>query len=36
MSPGEQSKSLVFAVPVNEKLPWFIVESVPKEFIEDK
>ena len=36
ISNSEQSKSLIFAVPVNDKLPWFIVSMVPKEFNDDK
>ena len=32
----DDKESLVFAVPVNDRLPWFIVEKPPDEFIEDK
>jgi len=32
----DDKESLIFAVPVNDRLPWFIVEKAPDEFVEDK
>ena len=29
-------QTIVFAVPVNDKLPWFITEATPEEFESDK
>ena len=33
---NDDKESLIFAVPVNDRLPWFIVEKAPQEFLEDK
>lgn len=32
----EQGQSIIFAVPINNKLPWFIVTEAPPEYIQDK
>jgi hypothetical protein len=33
---GKMNSTTLFAVPVNDKLPWMIVDTVPKKYIEDK
>ena len=32
----EQAQSIIFAVPINNKLPWFIVTEAPPDYIKDK
>lgn len=33
---GNLAKTRVFAVPINEKMPWMIVEELPLQFNQDK
>ena len=36
MHSQDNYESIIFAVPINDKLPWFIVSTPPPEFIADK